>query len=641
MKRAYLIITMLLLSACGAVATPTTAPDLFVDAVISRATADAMNQQAQLREAYLTGTAQAPIVAITETAAAQSLGSTATADAMQIQKQYWTVTAQSVQSTETAAMTATAMAWTPTPNATMTSVFAASYMEATKQANLALEDDQRLERVRMTNKAKAFALYMFGLVFLILGVALAYVLIKRMAYMPTPVDERGKPQPMLDVVDAIWNDVDRATNGIVQLKSQYIKQLPAITAERQDAVTMRAQLVDLQTRRARLPKGLPQEQGTGLGRQEIGSGLLEAGLFPRPAWSELSAWHFDKERIPLGKSEQGLEHWDVKNFPHLAVFGMTRSGKSMRCLRPVVSMLIASGQLVVLVGKETDYLPFIGHPNVVFVPVYELTERGEALKYFNVLDAAVKEKTRRLRLMAEQGLTLWQGPRTFLVFDELGNSIVEMPDAIGDDTLRKARSIVNEAGKTGMSLLFSSQRPKGFRDLTTQCGRAVFQVESTEEKKYALAYRNADKLPDVPSGYFYRKFSSVKVLGAFEPSDEEIRALIGQYQGYAGGDADWTNAIVQDMPKRLPDEETPKLEDGPETLESWVRDLNEKEARVVELFQQAGTGLSDSEIAASAFGYTNGDKVRKVQELIRRYHEFMAKTTTTGENSPILRAATA
>jgi hypothetical protein len=85
---------------------------------------------------------------------------------------------------------------------------------------------------------------------------------------------------------------------------------------------------------------------------------------------------------------------------------------------------------------------------------------------------------------------------------------------------------VNEGAKAGLSLVFSSQRPKGFIDLATQCGRAVFSVATDNEKGYALGMKGADKLPEIPPGYFYEKFSALRVIGAFEPTDDDIRTYL-------------------------------------------------------------------------------------------------------------------
>jgi hypothetical protein len=267
------------------------------------------------------------------------------------------------------------------------------------------------------------------------------------------------------------------------------------------------------------------------------------------------------------------------------------------------------------------------------VPVYEITEREEATKYFHVLSAAVKEKSRRLRVMAANGQSLWQGERTFLVFDELGNAIVEMDDDIGVDTLRKARSIVNEAGKTGMSLLFSAQRPKGFIDLTTQCGRAVFQVETDQEKGYALGYKNADKLPAVPTGYFYRKFSSVKVLGAFEPSDDEIRSLISRPVGKINDDDGWIEGMLIDQPT-LPDNtraSLPPSEPKPDSLAQLVSSLSDESLKIIEMHQ---AGFSGNEIQRAVFGHTGGAAYDKVSELVRRY-KAVSHTNTSTTTTPI------
>ena len=145
----FLFLVLLALTAC--VPTTQAQRDLFTDAQSARGTADAALQQAQYQERFLTATAEAPIVHITETAAAQSVQSTSVAQSMVIEQQYWTATAQSIQETQTAAMTHTAMAWTPTPNATSTAVFAALNAEGTQIANNVARDNLELERQQYTN----------------------------------------------------------------------------------------------------------------------------------------------------------------------------------------------------------------------------------------------------------------------------------------------------------------------------------------------------------------------------------------------------------------------------------------------------------------------------------------------------------
>lgn len=453
-------------------------------------------------QAQLTGTAQAFAI--------QVVGWTATAQA-------WTVTPSSTPvPTSTPTIT-----FTPTVNATGTMMV--------ERMNAEIEDLRRDgERKELTNGLLAFLPYVaivlgLGLIFFI-----GFIVAKRLSYIPTPIHEStGKAQPMLGVLEGTWVDIDVQPNGAVGLNSNFIKSLPAITSERMDATKNRAQLIDLQTRRGKLPRQLVDLQSTPTALPATSSVDSERDeLFPLPAWNLVNSWKKERDLIPCGMSGNGMEYINVNHYPHLAVFGMTRSGKSRRGLRPLVTFMLASNQRVVLIGKEVDFLPFLGQPNVVFIPIYDVTERVEAEKYAAALAACVEEKNQRIKWMASKGVSLWEYERTWIVLDELGNAVLEMPNDLGNMTMNKARSMVNEGGKAGMSLVFSAQRPKGFVDLTTQCARIVFNVETDQERGFALGMKNAHQLREVPAGYFYKKTVSLQLTGAFEPSDDEIRSYL-------------------------------------------------------------------------------------------------------------------
>jgi len=314
----YLLL-LLLLCACSP---KQPAQDLFADAVVSRATADAAEQKALLREAYLTGTAQAPIVEITVKAAALIVEQTQVSMQKTTVAESWTPTSTPVPSVTPS----------PTFNATVTAVYNQSRAEST-QTNL------MLERAEMTNKAKAAIGYTTAFVILALGIALAYVLIKRLSIVEQPLAENGKPMPLVNVIDAIVLDTDRMANGVGQLSRKFIKSLPAITAERQDGVVTRAQMVDMQTRRARLPKSLLDSQSVrGLLPDPSDSDI--AARFPLPSWNIIDGW--DGKGIPY-YTGAGLMSINIENNPHLAILGWSGAGKSRRFARPAIACALAAG----------------------------------------------------------------------------------------------------------------------------------------------------------------------------------------------------------------------------------------------------------------------------------------------------------
>jgi len=262
MDKKLLFVIFVLFALAGCVSAPPQ-QDLYSNSVSSRATADALLQQAQVQELFLTATAEAPIIRITETAAA-----------MAMQQQLWTITAQSVEGTQIAAMTQTSMAWTPTPNATSTAAFALLNAQGTQMANNAIRDNLELQRQQDINDFKGkLPVYSFVVLVLVLAICMMLI-VRRWSFQTAKVDDRGNVLPVLNIVDGIYTDIDRSPNFQGQLKAGLIKRwietklnllpplLPAVTAARQDATTERDQMIDLATR------GLPSE-GKSEGRKQL------------------------------------------------------------------------------------------------------------------------------------------------------------------------------------------------------------------------------------------------------------------------------------------------------------------------------------------------------------------------------------
>ena len=633
----FTVLMLFLLSACGAPPATNTAVDPFVAVESAQRTAQAAQEQADYYSRQLTATAEAPIIAITSTAAAFAM-----------EQRYAQATIDSAYVTETSAATQTAMSWTPTPMPTatpnLTATMSILQLSSTAQvmANDVAKDNLSVERARTTNTMRAMSGYVIGFIGLIAGLMFAVVVARKLSVIAIPVDANGKAQPMFDIVEGVTFDTARITNGALATKRRdVINLLPPITAERQDATTSRDQLIELRSRsRAmeRLQKNLSNVAVPETSPFPV-QAMNEDGLFPLPAWDIVNGWNRqNKDLMPVGNSDKGLEYWDLRNHPHLAIFGKSGSGKSRRGLRPLVTFMLASNQRVILIGKESDYLPFIGHPNAVFVPIYDITERAEAEKYAQALTACVEEKNRRIRLMAQNGVSLWPNERTFIVLDELGNALIEMDSDLADLAMKKSRSMVNEGRKAGMSFVFSAQRPKGFVDLTTQCGRAVFAVETDQERNYALGMKGAERLPEIPSGYFYKKFSALQLTGAFEPNDDEIRAYLSQQQPRQLSKADWIDGIA------LPSAAQPAQLDGhddaeplpqityhaaPVSTSEYEKEIMSMAESIRARWHPSLSKSKTSELLGKSFAGSSW--VRKVNDVIE-YLKSTTTPTTTEEN---------
>jgi hypothetical protein len=623
MKHRFFFLLILLLGACSTTPTPNSQPDLFVEALQARATSEAALETAQFQENFLTATAQAPIIHITETAAAHSQNATTTSQALAMQQQYWTVTAQSIQETQTAAMTATANSWTATanswtatPNATSTAVFAALNAQSTY---VALD----VERAQTTNMIKAFWLYVVGGIVLVLAILFAYVEIRRLSFMAQPVDERGKATPMIGVIDGVAWDIERSANGVIGTNMKFLKQLPQITGERQDAVTARSQMVDAATR-SKLPRRLLESQGQGL----LPLPSIESN-FLLPSWDIINGW--DGKGIPY-YTANGLDVIDIEKFPHLSAIGVTGAGKSRRFFRPLIACALAGGQRVVILGKSADYWPFAHHPNATLLKLNKITEAGQAERYARILEAIVQEMNRRDDVLTAAHQSTWTHAgrnRTFLILDELGNALRLMKRETSNQCRIWVEGLVSESRKVGFNVVLANQRATGMASILSQTGKAIFRIEADEER----AHRSLAGASTLSDGYFLAKFGASKLAGAFEPTDEELQAFLASRPVDTLDDDEWIDTVVSE-PGQLPEEPRPALPVSM-TLKDFLQSLNDQEAKIIDLHIE---GRSNRQIELAVFGGTGGQFYTKVAGLIRRYKELnnTSATTTLSQNLPHL-----
>lgn len=584
MKKIIMPILLLLwLTACGAPAVGTAQPlatiDPFVAVAEAERTAQAAQDQAQFYSRQLTATAEAPIVAITSTAAA-----------WQMQQQYAQATSQSAQSTETAAITQTALRWTPTPNLTATMNVLALSATSQVMANDVQKDNLSVERARSTNTIYAIAPFAVGLIALLLAAMIVIAYARKLSVIAVPVDARGNPQPMFDVVEGVAFDTDRMVNGaLATRRKDILSRLPVITAERQDAVTAR----DQQRNSTRTPLlSVPVSTETL---------LLPPQLFPRPAWEIADSWQGGPQ-LPYGLTANGLGLMDLNQSPHIATIGKTGSGKSRRFLRPLITFALAAGQRVVILGKSVDFLPFADHPNCKMIAVRELTLAAEAERYAMFLKAMVEEMNNRDSYLSARHASTWSmagRENTLVVLDELGNALDLMPGRYAEVSYRYIKGLVKEGRKVGFNLVMASQRTKGLRDVMTQVGRAVFFVEDEQESRLA-GTPGAEQLPE---GYFYSKFGAQRFTGAFEPTDLEITSFLSKRMVQPLEPQGWIDA----MPTMTAQESLP--EPAVET-----KGLTAEQVTTIRNMQ----GKSVSAIVSAIWGYTGGDAGRRRAELVRQ-----------------------
>lgn len=537
--KTYFYLLLWVMVAAGCAPSAAQQMDLYGTAVVAQ-------QQVQVSGLMLTGTAQNAIVNITETRAAFDMAQAyaQATDAAGIKTA--TVAFEQTQASYTVTPSPT-----PTPNAT-TTIVAAQVIAI--QTTTAL--DTRKKEIANNFWAVILPIFLLSILLVLAFVGISFA---RKNRYKIHAGENGDKPVIGDLVTGEWIDVDanpnystgknksvfdQAFEQWLERRFGFVPALPHVTATRQDAVKERDQFIDLNARVARLPKQLVDSQGMKFLPAPETELPASGSIFPRPDWSIINGWD-GKGGLPYGISARGLETMDLNLYPHVGTIGKTGAGKSRRFLRPFLACALAAGQRVVIIGKQVDYWPFATHVNATILPVSELTMVDEAKKYALFLRRLVEEMNRRDMKLTSMHKSTWAIAgleNTLIVLDELGNALDLMPREFADESYRYIRGLVKEGRKVGFNIVFSSQRAKGFRDVMTQVGRAVFFVEDEMESRHALGVLGAEQLSE---GYFYAKFGSMKLAGAFEPSDEQLIAFLQSRRVRALERQDWIEGEIK------------------------------------------------------------------------------------------------
>lgn len=658
MKKIFMLIICVGLCSACAPATPIISAPVFdpnLSALQSQQTANAAQDQAQIFAQMATGTAQAPIIAITQTAADFAM-----------QQAYAQATSTAAAQTQVAAYTSTAQSWTPTPNATTTAVFAQSYAEATQIANKAIEDNNRIERQKTNTVFYPVLLTVFFLA--IAYAAITYSREKRQR--PIERDENGKTKPVMDIVTGEYVDLNASPNYShkdvsiaeqmfvqwMQKKYGFVPMRPQITAERQDSVKEREQVIEVERiRHIRLPKALVDAQALKFLPEPEAAYELEPGThLALPPWEFINHWN--GESRPLGFGSQGLITATAAS-PHLLVSGKTGTGKTGFMLRTQATASLAKGYQVVNLGfSDSGFGVFVGHPN------YHTVKLDQASDLIPCLASVYKELKERKQLIGGASIewdhwTNGNPPRPFvdLLIDELGNiaeDIYASEDSARNGAIKTRElwrwisMIANEGRKVGIRFVAALQDPTAKSvDLRFRrnCTLVSFQQGDASQSSAFLGATGAELLQ---VGHFMTRIESLVVGGGFSPSDDEIKAFLRQHAVAQTPAPAWIDGVVTDVPKELPQEQQDILPPPADSMSAWVLSLDAKDLKVVELYQAGG--MSNAEIEELAYGYTNGRTARRAKSIIEQYRKLngiseqnTTTTTTTTQISPNLRALAA
>lgn len=598
-KMMMILVCCFLLSACGSALAPTQqAADPFLEVAIAQRTAEAAQAKAEALSAGLTATAEAPIMAITSTAAQ-----------LIVDQQYWTATAQSASTQTAAPLTETARAWTATPSSTPT-VNATGTLVVEK---MMLEIDQmqrQRERSATTNQLYALAPYVVGGLFLALAWKFISMMVRRYGVMTIPLDGRGNPHPMLDVVDGVAFDADRMANAaIVTRRKDVIRLLPPVTADRQDAVTRDDQAIDLRTRSAtlrrisdQLPKALP----------EVAPAIVEADDVSLPDWSQIENW--DGKSLPLGVGRSGLITAQAAS-PHILVAGKTGSGKTLYMLRTLITASLAKGEQVINLGySDSGFGVFGSHPN------YHSMKLEQAGDIIPCLQNVYRELRARMDMIGGSSMDWdhWRDgtpplPFVRIVMDELGNMAEDLYLSDGQnatrDLWRWVAMIANEGRKVGLRFAAALQDPTArSMDLRFRrnCTLVAFQQGDAAQSTAFLGTTGAEQLQ---IGRFMARVDGVTIGGGFAPTDEQIMQYLNNHSAPIVGKPQWL--AFEDVPQpRLINDPSSEIEILAESIrDQWQAGMS-------------GTFVATKLLGLSQYGGAHKTKTDKVIS-------YLISTTTT------------
>jgi|GEM_PF-2033765 len=634
MKNISLTIFLLFgLSACTSATEmkPTSDPiQVYVDANSSQATAVAAIATAEYHAGQLTATAEAPIVAITQTAAA-----------FQMELMFTSATAASVSATETMAVTQTAAAWTPTHNATMTAVFVASAAEATHTANQIELSNLQVERARVTNFTRAISIYTVGFALLIVAMAWGIGLARKHSVYAVPTNEQGDKAAI--VLDGVVMDVDRLPNGVGQLTGGFVKQLPPVTAERQDVVTAHDQMIDLKARtrvtsaavdRLLKSQGLGNSLPAPAANQLAASTVSDDDLnLPLPPWEFITRWDV-REPLPLGFGRNGLITARAAS-PHILVAGKTGSRKTRGMLRPLTAASLAKGYLVFNLGySQAGFGVFDSHPN------YYTANISDPRDILEGLTQVYDEHKARKALIGNRDLE-WEHwgnsapPRPFLMLlvDELEMLSEDLYQGYskGADLCSELWSltarIVKEGRKTGIYFTGALQDGTGKSiDLRFRrnCTLVTFQLGDPSHSNAFIGTAGADKLTE---GHFMARTDGLQIGGAFMPTDAEIAAFLNRSTMKPMEPPKWIEGVARSVERQI---EEPKQEQLPPI----VQPRDEIAEMAEQIRAQWDLSMSKTKTAKLlGFPQYGGAYTGKVDRVI----EYLISTTpvtTTTEKQP-------
>lgn len=582
-----------------------------------------------------------------------------------------TGTAQSVEWTATAQVsgwTATAQSWTATPSPVPTATMTPSITPTpTIDVTMTIAVERMNAEIKEMNQQAEFRsiftplLVVVALALLILGIAYVAITISRSKDFQ--VIERGEGDAPLVLSRSRRRVLDMDANPnfsagfdeslLRAAFAHWLKEkfgvdpvMPQITAERQDAVKGRDQMIDMKSRtkvstaavaklleNQGLNKALPAPASSS---QAITPIEEDDFNLPLPPWDFIRGW--DGNSKPLGFGRKGLITARGSS-PHLLISGQTGAGKTVYMLRTLATASLATGAQLINIGySESGYGVFASHPNYHSVQLPQAAAVVECL-------AQVYDELRQRKALIGGDLVEWetwpgsQPPRPFLdlLMDELGNMAediyVEQGPALNREMWSLVSRIANEGRKVGIRIMAALQDPTAkSMDLRFRrnCTLVSFR-QGDRSQSDAFGTPGAENLP---VGHFIARTDALVSGGGFSPTDAEIMQYLNTRRVPALEAPRWVEALkhprlVQEAPVQIIEPTAP--ESLPVTVTKPIDEIAEMAERIRSQWSQ---GMSGRQVAKLLNFSQYGGSLKTKTDKVIEYLTATTQSATTTENQP-------
>lgn len=367
-------------------------------------------------------------------------------------------------------------------------------------------------------------------------------------------------------------------------------------------------------------------------KSPLGSEPPTVALPQQVSWPELIMRPPAEGQVTLGVGAVGRVHLDLQRTPHILLSGSSGSGKTRRCLRPLIAQALATGTFVVILNESgADFAPFYDHGNCAFI-------RGDVGTYMTVLEATLSEMNRRESILRQHRISEWHrlpthlqdGPPLLIVIDEVLALAMLMSHKEQQAFWGALAAYASRARKLSMGSVGALTDPtyrilKHGMNWREQCNaRITFRVAKPNISRAVLDEGGAEMLEE---GQFLAMLGRTELIRglAAHPNDEQLRTYLQAHRRGTVARPRWL-PLTSGSPHQLSEPPEPVLnrfavaETASLPEPELVLPLDPAQpltaAAHTYIHQLAAQGWSKNKICQTVYGFKNGRTYGLVSEAL-------------------------